>query len=779
MNMRFHQFALLALLSLIAPLSAQAGEDWISASRLPGLQPLSAERHAALQPLLTGTPIIYMFDEGPEHWQLHEGDLEVAGSLDLDVMLVVTGSLRIAGSLDDGHGSGHLIVLGDLAADNVVSWGALQVGGDLNARGVVYAYYNDFSFGVRGKVNAAGLVVYDKFNGYSAGTLGFDLGDGNGGEGADIEAGKALRLLQPALLTDPEVLELDEYSSLGSLIPDFALVRKHVLAGQPLLRETPASVELPAQAAAAIAADTPVETLRALIGKDVLLAQLIAARLEVPKALHADLLAVDDPVVQRWMAQVAPAASFAQRRSTLTPEVASTLATHPDTDAAALASIAGDRDPAVRLTLADRDILAQDLREQLANDTDATVRAAFLDNTLSAATRAKRVADESLAVRRVVAGLSLDAAQTRRLLAETDRELRLALARSLHAQAEFRAPAHMDAAERSAIAAELLDGLDGFRGEDYDRRELATVAFLALTPEAQAARFDALLRQLDLDRVAEFTPSVAVMQRLVALAAEHGTPIPEDLGSNVRLPDALQQAIVEAAADFDPSKADPDGYAPTPDDALENLLYNDAAGEIISDARFLQITRLILDRGINPADGGVQNAYFHYDHFSAEAIDAIGRRLGHDEDWALTVLMAPAATRAQLVPALTRWYDDAEVVAELEAMEDLDDAAFWTALAKAESYNLREAAARNRHAAVELLAKLVEDDEQDVRLTACWNPRLPGEIAEKLARAGQSCVFGNPALPLNLLASIADGAHSRTLRAQAREALSLRRRLSD
>jgi hypothetical protein len=175
----------------------------------------------------------------------------------------------------------------------------------------------------------------------------------------------------------------------------------------------------------------------------------------------------------------------------------------------------------------------------------------------------------------------------------------------------------------------------------------------------------------------------------------------------------------------------------------------------------------------------VQNAYFHYDHFSAEAIDAIGRRLGRDEDWALTVLMAPAATRAQLVPALARWYDDAEVVAELEAMEELDDVAFWNALASAESYNLREAAARNRHAPVELLAKLVEDAEQDVRLTACWNPRLPGELAEKLAKAGESCVFSNPALPLDLLTRIADSAPSRNLRGQAREALSLRRRIGD
>ena len=207
MKPRVHLFALLALLVLLAAPELRARDGWTSASHLPGLQPLPAERHASLRKALTGTPIVYMFDEGPEHWQLYEGDLEIAGSLDLDAMLVVTGRLRIAGSLDGGHGSGHLIVLGDLDAEHVVSWGALQVGGDLNARGLVYAYYNDFSFGVQGKVNAAGLVVYDKFHGYTAGALGFDLGDGSASDVADIEAGKALRMLDPALLTDPEVLE--------------------------------------------------------------------------------------------------------------------------------------------------------------------------------------------------------------------------------------------------------------------------------------------------------------------------------------------------------------------------------------------------------------------------------------------------------------------------------------------------------------------------------------------------------------------------------------------
>lgn len=747
---------------------------------IDGLQPLDAARHAQILDQIGSAQVRYQLEDGPGHWLLHEGDLHVPGDLDLDAALIVAGDLRIDGSYDDGHGDGQLIVLGDLQLEHAFSWGALLVRGDLDARGVVFAVYNDFSFEVNGKVNARGLVISDKSNDYRIGRIDFVLDDMSSDvETLDTQAGLALRHLQPELLTDPGHLELDEYSSLGSLAPDFDLARRWVREGRPLLRAEAAPSRLAQQAAVAIGADSDAAALAELLGGDPLLAQLVAARAEVPESLHAALIALDDPIVQEWMARVAPQASFVRRRQALTPELAATLAIHPDTETATLEAIAGDADPAVRLSLASRETLPLTLRERLANDAQAAVRVAFINDQLGAETIARRVADDAPAVRSAVAALSLDAAQVTRLLAERDVELRVALARGLRAQAEFRAERRIDDAARAVLAARLLDEAADLHSEDYQRRQIATDAFLALPANAQAERFADSLKQLDLEEIAEHSPSLQVMNELVALADQHGGVLPPPLGSNRLLPDALQGEIIARAERFDPDSVEADSYEPTPDAALEALLYNDRAAQLLSPARFGQITRLILDRGINPADGGLQNAYFHFKGFTPEAIEAISDELGNDEDWALTVLLQPAAGRAALSRALQRWYDDAELQAELRSLAKLDDEAFWRGLAHADSADLREAAAGNRHTPEALLTTLSEDSDEEVRYAACWNPRLPLPTAIQLAEAGQRCVLGHPALPLDTLRAIARAADTAEHRSEAYEALSLRLRRAE
>lgn len=64
-----------------------------------------------------------------------------------------------------------LVVLGDLVVRDLVSWGSVYVAGDLRAEGIVYGYYNDFTFEVEGKVHARALVLYDKSASYRAGEL--------------------------------------------------------------------------------------------------------------------------------------------------------------------------------------------------------------------------------------------------------------------------------------------------------------------------------------------------------------------------------------------------------------------------------------------------------------------------------------------------------------------------------------------------------------------------------------------------------------------------------
>ncbi|MFJ3722872.1 hypothetical protein ACIPYQ_09915 [Streptomyces sp. NPDC090045] len=113
----------------------------------------------------------YLRDTGIA-WQYHAGDLVVPEDVALDIALVVDGDLIVHGFVDDYvHDIGMLVVLGDLVVRDLVSWGSVYVGGDLRAEGIVYGYYNDYTFEVEGAVHARALVLYDTSASYTTGEL--------------------------------------------------------------------------------------------------------------------------------------------------------------------------------------------------------------------------------------------------------------------------------------------------------------------------------------------------------------------------------------------------------------------------------------------------------------------------------------------------------------------------------------------------------------------------------------------------------------------------------
>ncbi|MFJ2582259.1 hypothetical protein [Kitasatospora aureofaciens] len=120
---------------------------------------------------VAGSVINYL-DDKDIGWYLHSGDLIVPENVDNDIALVVDGDMIVHGFLDDHVTDiGMLVVLGDLIVRDLVSWGSVYVAGDLRAEGVVYGYYNDFTFEVAGKVNARALVLSDKDSSYHTGEL--------------------------------------------------------------------------------------------------------------------------------------------------------------------------------------------------------------------------------------------------------------------------------------------------------------------------------------------------------------------------------------------------------------------------------------------------------------------------------------------------------------------------------------------------------------------------------------------------------------------------------
>ncbi|MFP2924641.1 leucine-rich repeat domain-containing protein [Pyxidicoccus sp. 3LG] len=92
---------------------------------------------------------------------LHEGDLEADSLVVGPKPLVVSGSLRLKGLLEDGHAADHtlLVVLGDLEVENVATFSAIFVAGDARVRGLVFGdSLGDDIFCVGGGLKARALV---------------------------------------------------------------------------------------------------------------------------------------------------------------------------------------------------------------------------------------------------------------------------------------------------------------------------------------------------------------------------------------------------------------------------------------------------------------------------------------------------------------------------------------------------------------------------------------------------------------------------------------------
>src|SRR5215217_1749980 len=92
---------------------------------------------------------------------LHEGDLEADSLVVGPRPLVVSGSVRLKGLLEDGHAADHtlLVVLGDLEVENVATFSAMFIAGNVRIRGLLFGdSLGDDVFSVAGGLKARALV---------------------------------------------------------------------------------------------------------------------------------------------------------------------------------------------------------------------------------------------------------------------------------------------------------------------------------------------------------------------------------------------------------------------------------------------------------------------------------------------------------------------------------------------------------------------------------------------------------------------------------------------
>ncbi|GHH04796.1 hypothetical protein GCM10012319_74330 [Comamonas sp. KCTC 72670] len=91
----------------------------------------------------------------------HEGDLEADSLVIGPRPLVVSGNVRLKGRLEDGHAADHtlLVVLGDLEVENVATFSAMFIAGNVRIRGLLFGNsYGDDVFCVGGGLKARAIV---------------------------------------------------------------------------------------------------------------------------------------------------------------------------------------------------------------------------------------------------------------------------------------------------------------------------------------------------------------------------------------------------------------------------------------------------------------------------------------------------------------------------------------------------------------------------------------------------------------------------------------------
>ena len=692
--------------------------EWQKVSSLANTHVASVDELKSLHSQFSRKNIASYIEDAP-NVRIHPGDLTLTGSLENDSVLIVQGDLSIIGNYHDYlDGTGVLVVLGQMRVENLYSWGALYVQKDLDASGLILTVYNDYTFEVDGKVNARALVISDKSAEYHPGKIGVTLDDEN--ENIDDAAQKALalRIFEPEFFTKPDNLELDAYSELQNLRFDDELGAERILGGGAIFRAKTADESLISDVEQVLSPQASTKTLSELIGRDPLLAQLIAGRPELSEALHAPLFATRDEVMLAWLARRAPKFVATQLEShEITPALAEKLLEDPTLDATTLAAMVSSANVKVRALVARGAALDSAAANQLAQDADAAVRVAAISGQLqrlSANTISILALDSALSVRQEIAAAALSYADFEALSTTLDAEGLRRLSESLRSDAAAERETRMSEAERAQAIAQLLTNT---------KLHDAAPLFLALASAKQAEQFDALVlaKRLDIERVAEQTPSIEVMQKIIALADRLERPIPNRLARNPKLPLALQHLILARA--IASKKVHGYNFDDSPRGALAELMQQKStADEIV-----LGTAKFALDEGYAPGDGGYQNSLFHRHNLPRAAIELLHAKLRGKQDWALNLLSQAHANQSEVVHAVERWYEDAAINIQLKQAEK-SAMPFWHALAHAKARELREISAFNANTPAAVLATLTQDTELSVARTALVNPNLASEI---------------------------------------------------
>lgn len=742
-------FALLVFLSLslassAAPLSFLNSGEMLKSPQYGFARASRAEIDATLKRLPASFSVSPFLEDEDLDWYRHRGDLVLDRPLSNGHALIVEGNLRIRGSYDDyRNNTGLLVVLGDMQVENVVSWGSLAVAGHLKAEGLIFAYYNDFTFDAK-SVAARALFVYDKSGSVGKVDAPIWMSSEKGASKGSVQ--RAVQTLMPEVVL-PALIDDDDALTDG-FYPDFSLLQRRIAAGEPLFRSQPGADTLLADLRLASGERVSAAQIDTLAGKDRLLAATLASREDLSPASQNRLLATRDPfVLDRLARNPATTTAVLERIAAVSPPLASVVITHPKAPTALVGKLAASGPAEVRRTSAGRADLPADQLAQLAKDRDASVRLALVDGNghrLPAPVLAQLVADADPKVRAALAAhrlLRLDAPALARLAKDPASEVRVALAERLLRQVRWEQWPELPLNELEGLALSLAEDTEG---------AVANTARLALSPNEQERRWQKATPAARAARAGALAGTTRGERVQLDIARGQDAYALEELAGNLALWPAVQNELMRTLPpaksrrrigllDHDAASKAQDG----PEGVVARLLENPNA------------TPVVIEQAARYCADTLGNALFcsaltHRKDLSPKVIEMLraAYRGEEREDLALTITLLPGASDAQLKWAVPVWMDDeADVLAEFKPIQKLQGEAFWQALATARHPKLRELAATNAQTPAAALQRLVRDKVDDVASSAWRNPNLPLPSAESLPLEQMHALLGNPALP--------------------------------
>lgn len=755
-------FVLVLLLGASAFVSPASAEPpvWRTSTELIKKSPASFRRldqagiEAVIKRLPKSVSLIrdYLRDKDATVFS-HKGDLTIDGSFDNGHVLVVDGNLTIRGSYDDYRdGIGIVVVLGDMRAEHVVSWGSIAVTGTLEASGLVYAYYNDFTFEVGGPIKAKALVVFDKSSNYErvdAPVVQTDNDDSNGNGTA-----LAVRHFVPELMIEDVLDKTDADTKALYALVSYEVAQKRIAAGLPIFRETSAPEGLAADVLRLFAPKVDAATMTRLAKADRLLAMIVATKETAPVAVQQQLAATNDPAVFELLAKNPKVDRAVLARIAKTnAATAASVAKNPNAPPEAMAALAASSDPAIRISLLDNPSIAVAALSRLAADKDVSVRKALAQGPqvrrLVPADLARLIADPDADVRAALprhdAVLNLD--QLTALARDKNPAVRAAAASALSQQAHWQAVPVGTAEARAAVIATLV------KDAVPEVRVAALLGATAADQEQFVANFPAADRPGVETEIAEVTRSTTLMTRAAngeQTAAERlakNLAITPDLQLRLiaRLPDAAKRPRI-SIVDYEALSKQAQSW----DAVIDALVQNPN----VTPQALLAVAKYCRAASGRP---GFCAALLHRRDLSAEVFEVLDGA-GDMEDWALSAIINHHATRKQIERAVPRWYDDEpDILAEFKKLRSLPDGAFWNALAASKQLKLREVAAANIATPPATLVTLLRDPDGDVAGLASANPSTPSQALAN-TRAGVSWVLDNPQVPETLVRQLLDRA---------------------